>query len=88
MMLSVNQVAELLNVSPSHVRDLIDGGELPATNAAKRGSRSALWRVEPADVESYKVARSNAPAVVAQQRRRRAAVAARRPDGSLNRLGL
>ncbi len=47
--LTLPDVAEVLNVSPSQVRALLRSGELPAIKLGGRG----VWRVEASELESY-----------------------------------
>src|SRR5688572_311647 len=84
--LCVNDVAEELDQSPAHVNHLIDDGDLPAYDAARRGARHRAWRVRRADLDAFKSRRANTLAVSTKRARR--LVATRRPSNTINRLGL
>lgn len=47
--LTLSDVSEVLNVSPSQVRALLRSGELPAIKLGGRG----VWRVEASELEAY-----------------------------------
>lgn len=51
-LLTVKEVAELLNCSVTHVYNLIRSNELPAQNIAGEGKR-ASWRIPPSAVERF-----------------------------------
>ena len=70
--LAPKEVAELYGVSIDVVLCWIKNGELRAVNAGRRASGGKpRWKVSPADLERFELARSNTPATRPQRRRRR-----------------
>lgn len=57
-MLSVEQLAVVLNVSPAHARDLCNGGIIPAVNVGM-GARNKCWRVKLSVAEQFKARADN-----------------------------
>ncbi|HEY1066239.1 MAG TPA: helix-turn-helix domain-containing protein [Pirellulales bacterium] len=54
-MLDVDETADHLRVTPDTVRDFIADGSLIAVNVAR--GRVARWRIDPDDLEAFKLAR-------------------------------
>lgn len=46
-LLTIKEVAEVLNVNPRTVNRMIDRGELPAVKVGNR------WRIKPEDVKDF-----------------------------------
>ena len=70
--LTVKEIAESRAVSADVVLAWIHTGELRATNVGRRASGGKpRWRIDPADLERFELARSNTPAPSPQRRRRR-----------------
>lgn len=70
--LAPKEVAELYGVSVDVVLTWIKNGELRATNAARRASGGKpRWKISPADLAAFELARSNTPTPKPQRRRRR-----------------
>jgi hypothetical protein len=64
-------IAARLGVAPETVIGWIRGGELIASNVAKRSCRRPRYRVDPADLEAFLAARRpNAPFTPKVRRRR------------------
>lgn len=59
---TVNDAAKMIGITARGVRDLINSGQLEATDVSlKPGQGNPRWRIETAEITDFKMRRQNKP---------------------------
>ena len=66
------EISESYSVTVDVVLSWIKSGDLRAVNVSRTSGGKPRWRIDPADLERFELARSNTPLPKPQRRRRRA----------------
>ena len=85
-MLTVNAVAQRLNVSPSHIRKLFADGLLPAVNIASLGAKHKMLRVPSQAVDDLLASRTTNTLAIDAQKKKRRITETRRSTSSYDRM--